>query len=63
MKKKFEDFYCEITFHKFWNQTKGIIFLEYCKFNEEFEMNSKRRVPIHQKRNRSEFHQVKENEL
>ena len=46
--KKFEDF-CEITFHKFLNQTKGIMYLENSEFNEEIDYNPKRRVPIHRK--------------
>ena len=28
--KKFDDFSCEITFHKFLNQTKGVIYLQNC---------------------------------
>ena len=35
--KKFEDFPCEITFHKFLNQTEWIIYLQNCEFNEEFK--------------------------
>ena len=33
--KKFEYFHCEITFHKFLNQTKGNIYLQNCEFNEQ----------------------------
>ena len=32
--KNFENF-CEITFHNFLNQIKGIIYLQNCKFIEE----------------------------
>ena len=35
--KNFEDFSCEITFHKILSQTKGIIYLQNCGFNEEFK--------------------------
>ena len=31
----FEDFSCEIIFHKFLNQTRGIIYLQNCKFYED----------------------------
>ena len=38
---KFEDFSCEITFHNFLNQTKGIVYLRNCEFNEEFKRTLK----------------------
>ena len=44
--KKFEDFSCEITFHKFLNQTKGIIYLQNCEFNEEFKRTLKEAYPF-----------------
>ena len=43
--KRFEDF-CEITFHKFLNQTKGIIYLQICEFNEEFKRTLKEAYPF-----------------
>ena len=39
--KNFEDFHCEITFHKFLKQTKGIIYLQNCEINEEFKRSLK----------------------
>ena len=44
--KKFEDFSCEITFHKLLNQTKGIIYLQNCEFNEEFKRTLKEAYPF-----------------
>ena len=38
--KNFEDF-CEITFHKFLNRTKRIIYLQNCKLKEELKKNLK----------------------
>ena len=39
--KRFEDFSCKITFHKFLNQTKGIVYLQNCEFNTQFEKSLK----------------------
>ena len=58
--EKFEDLACENTFHKFLDQTKGMIYIQNCKFNEELKKNCKRWVPIHPKRKWGEFHEVKE---
>ena len=49
--KKLEDFSCKITFHKFLNQTKRIIYIQNCEFNEELKKNFKRGVRIQQERN------------
>ena len=38
--KKFDDFSCVITFHKFLNQTKGSIDIQICEINEKFEKNT-----------------------
>jgi len=35
--KKFEDFYCEITFHKILNRTKGYIYKQNCELNKELK--------------------------
>ena len=43
--KKFEDF-CEITFHNFLNQTKGIFDLQNCKINEELKKKLKEEHPF-----------------
>ena len=49
--KKFKHF-CGITFHKFLNQTKGIIYIQNRKFSKKLEKKKpERRVPIHRKRN------------
>ena len=37
--KKFENFSCEINFHKYLNQTKGIIYIQNYKFKEELKKN------------------------
>ena len=44
--KKFEDFSCEISFHKFLSQTKGIIYIQICEFNEEFKRTLKETYPF-----------------
>ena len=49
--KKFEQFSCEITFYKFLYQREGIIYLQNCEFNQEFE---KKKLYC------NEFHQVKD---
>ena len=44
--EKFEDFSCDINFHNFVNQTNGFIYLQNCKFNEEFDRTLKEACPI-----------------
>ena len=44
--KKFEDFSCETTFHSFLNETKGIIYLQNCEFNEEIKKKLKETFPF-----------------
>ena len=34
--KKLEDFSCEITFHKFLNQTERITYIQNCRFDKRF---------------------------
>ena len=45
--KKFEDI-CEMTFHNFLKQTKGIIYLQNCEFNEEFTRSLKEAYPFNE---------------
>ena len=40
--KKFEGFFCETTFAKFLYQTKGIIYLQNCSFNEELKKKKRK---------------------
>ena len=37
--EKFEDFPCESTCHKYFNQAKGMVYLQNCEFNEELKKN------------------------
>ena len=39
--EKFGSFSCETTFPNFFNETKGVIYLQKCKFNEEFKRTLK----------------------
>ena len=44
--ERFEDFSYEITLSKFLNQTKRIIYLQNCEFNEEFKRTLKEAYPF-----------------
>ena len=44
--KQFEEFSCEITFHKFVNQNKGIIYIQKSEFNELEKKTLKEAYPL-----------------
>ena len=48
------------TFHKFFKQFKGTIYIQKSEFIDKLKKKTLRSVPIHRKRKWSEFHQVKE---